>query len=269
MKLTVMSPDNMNAKSTACDHVEGALAGALLLTEVGVDLRGCYVSGVRCVGQLKSIVNGTEKTIKALQATSRCALEQAYKMVSTIDSNERVKEREELIAIIKKQLDDLEHKESIDTNHCQRNDSVRMLETKQKSCDNIPWSVNSKGSKGDINEKYPGSISRESLIDLNSVTNLPPVPEDIFTSFSTKPTRSSSLSSLKSMRKVKMFLQKAENSDDEDSSEVEEHDYPKTPVPKLAIGDMRSNRSVNDFKLPSPIGKKLLGNITEETKVDE
>lgn len=78
----------------------------------------------------------------------------------------------------------------------------------------------------DINEKYPEDLSRESLIDLNTVANLPPVPEDIFTSFvSNKPVRSSSLSSLKSMRKVKLFLQKAESSDDDDSSDTDDHDY--------------------------------------------
>lgn len=75
----------------------------------------------------------------------------------------------------------------------------------------------------DINEKYPEDLSRESLIDLNTVANLPPVPEDIFVS--NKPVRSSSLSSLKSMRKVKLFLQKAESSDDDDSSDTDDHDY--------------------------------------------
>lgn len=65
------------------------------------------------------------------------------------------------------------------------------------------------------------------MIDLSTVTNLPPVPEDIFTSFvsNNKPVRSSSLSSLKSMRKVKLFLQKAETSDDDDSSDTDDLVY--------------------------------------------
>lgn len=78
-----------------------------------------------------------------------------------------------------------------------------------------------------MNEKYPENLSRDSLIDFNTVVNLPPVPEDIFTSFSNKPMKSSSLSSLKSMRKIKMYLQKAESSDDDDSSDTEDHDYTK------------------------------------------
>lgn len=81
--------------------------------------------------------------------------------------------------------------------------------------------------KTDVNEKYPENLSRDSLIDFNTVVNLPPVPEDIFTSFSNRPIKSSSLSSLKSMRKIKMYLQKAENSDTDDSSDAEEHECAK------------------------------------------
>lgn len=119
MTLTVMSPENMSSKSPPkYAHVQDTLTGALLLTEVGVDLRGCFVSGNKCINQLKNIVNGTEKAVKALQITSKCALEQAYKMVSTINSSKPTKECEELIGIIQKQLNELEqsvgYKELID-----------------------------------------------------------------------------------------------------------------------------------------------------------
>lgn len=92
----------------------------------------------------------------------------------------------------------------------------------------LPTTSSLRSVKSDVDEKYPENLSKESLIDLNNVVNLPPVPEDIFTSFSGKPTRSASLSSLKSIRKVKLFLQKAESSEEDDnSSENEEHDFSK------------------------------------------
>lgn len=100
----------------------------------------------------------------------------------------------------------------------------RYLETRQQSDNNINSSASSsKNIKVDKNEKYPENLSRDSFIDFNTVVNLPPVPEDIFTSFSNRPMRSSSLSSLKSMRKIKMYLQKAESSDDDDSSDTEDY----------------------------------------------
>lgn len=68
--------------------------------------------------------------------------------------------------------------------------------------------------------QYPESWSKESLIDLNNIMNLPPVPENIFTGLApSRPVRSSSLSSLKSLRKVKLSLQRAAA---KDSSEEEE-----------------------------------------------
>ncbi|CAH1996665.1 unnamed protein product [Acanthoscelides obtectus] len=172
-------------------------------------------------------------------------------------------ECDRLLGIVEKQLLELKLKNSeascTNLDLEQLSEKIRYLESKQKNLEAIisPHTSSSKNIKADINEKYPENLSRESLIDLNTVVNLPPVPEDIFTSFNNKPKRSSSLSSLKSMRKIKMFLQRAESSDDEDSSENDERDYPRS-----FYGDSE------DGKLPSPhspISKKMLGNIKEET----
>ncbi|XP_017781435.1 PREDICTED: uncharacterized protein LOC108566189, partial [Nicrophorus vespilloides] len=135
-------------------------------------------------------------------------------------------------------------------------DRIGCLEAKQKLSEAAPCvqsSVSVRSVKSDVDEKYPENWSRDSLIDLNTVVNLPPVPEDIFTCFSNKPTRTSSLSSLKGMRKVKLFLQRAaNNSDDEDSSDFDEHD---------PVGD-------GEDKCTNSTKKLLLGNIKEETQQD-
>ena len=113
-----------------------------------------------------------------------------------------------LVGILEKELLAMEDVEVIDmepyndlSNLAER---LRNLENKQKSTEqnyNLPQTYSTRSFRSDVDEKYPENWSRESLIDLNSVVNLPPVPEDIFTS-SFKPIRTSSLSSLKSIRKV-------------------------------------------------------------------
>ncbi|KAK6625438.1 hypothetical protein RUM43_005736 [Polyplax serrata] len=101
--------------------------------------------------------------------------------------------------------------------------------------------------------QYPESWSRESLIDLNCIMNLPPVPENIFIGLApTRPVRSSSLSSLKSLRKVKLSLQRAAR----DSSEDEEESGSEETEETASSDDARSQP-----------GKKMpasLDNITEE-----
>lgn len=143
-------------------------------------------------------------------------------------------EYEKLLIILEKELTEIEDIDSAETNLTQDLNNVnlqtiiekiRYLETKQKQaeCNFLPATPSStKSVKYDIDEKYPENWSRESLIDLSNVMNLPPVPEDIFQGFN-KPQRTSSLSSLKNLRKVKLYLQRASNtSDDDDESELDE-----------------------------------------------
>lgn len=54
------------------------------------------------------------------------------------------------------------------SNLCEK---INYLETKQKQSDNLllPCSGSTKSVKSDVDEKYPGSTSRESLIDINKV----------------------------------------------------------------------------------------------------
>ncbi|XP_054261461.1 uncharacterized protein LOC128985698 isoform X2 [Macrosteles quadrilineatus] len=64
-------------------------------------------------------------------------------------------------------------------------------------------------------DKYPERCSRESLLDISNVVNLPTVPEDAFASFQ-RPNRTLSSCSLKNLRKVQLCLQKATCSDMEE-----------------------------------------------------
>lgn len=101
-------------------------------------------------------------------------------------------------------------------------DRIHRLEERQKLQDlgQPHSSVSTRSFKSDIDERYPESCSRDSLLDLNTILCLPTVPEDAF-SFCKPPARTSSLSSLRGLRKVKLSLHRA-RSDDEDESENED-----------------------------------------------
>lgn len=226
-------------KLKTSNNLEKLLHHALLMTEVGMDLKERYISGEKYVSYLKNIISGADKAISALHYISKSSLEEAKLLIKSLGGPEvpgNIREEyEKLLAIIDRQLNDLEMKnveqsiENLDIT--QISEKIKYLESKQKNLENVlfpsPNTLSNKNLKADIDEKYPENLSRESLIDLNTVVNLPPVPEDIFTSFSNKPTRTSSLSSLKSMRKIKLYLQKAESSDDDDSSDNEDAEYHK------------------------------------------
>ncbi|CAH0555500.1 unnamed protein product [Brassicogethes aeneus] len=208
---------------------------ALVMAEVGIDMKERYLAGMKYVCYLKAVLNGADRALNRLQMISKTSLVNAQKYIlnniSSCDSTTR-NDYEKLLAVVEKQLNEIEDIKDIDSDYnslSQLSEKIKNLETRQKLSDthiqNL-HSTSSKSVKSDVDEKYPENLSRESLIDLNNIANLPPVPEDIFATFSSyKPTRSSSLSSLKSMRKVKLFLQKAENSDEEDSSDAEDSDF--------------------------------------------
>ncbi|KAL1494760.1 hypothetical protein ABEB36_010306 [Hypothenemus hampei] len=250
-------------------NIDGALLNqALFLTEVAIDLRERYTFIVKYSNYLKTMINGAEKAATALQFTSKESLSLAQKLLQAKSDTLHLKhEYDNLQSVINRELNNLEVMPEVNTdmmlNIDQLSEKIRFLESKNRNFidNNIQVnSASSRSSKIDINEKYPENLSRESLIDLNNVINLPPVPEDIFTSFSNnKPIRSSSLSSLKSMRKVKLFLQKAESSEDDDSSDNDDTDFS-----RVVYGDSDDNKALSCH---SPSSKKLhLGNIKEETQ---
>nr|CAI5857288.1 unnamed protein product [Callosobruchus analis] len=261
-----MSPDEAT-KLPKTNSMENFLHNALLMTEIGIDLKDRFIAGEKYINHLKTILLGADKAISALHLISKSSLEQAQHILTSLvqsdfSNNAFKQECERLLSIVEKQLLELELKNSeascTNLDMEQLSDKIRYLESKQKNLEAIisPHTSSSKNVRADINEKYPENLSRESLIDLNTVVNLPPVPEDIFTSFNNRPKRSSSLSSLKSMRKIKMFLQRAESSDDEDSSENDERDYPRS-----FYGDSEDGKPPSPH---SPLSKKVLGNIKEE-----
>lgn len=230
-------------------QTEHMLQNAVNITEMSMDLKEKCTSGAKYVCYLRSLAIRGGKTINLLQNTTKSFLLLAQKMttnaMTSIDSSPvsdptcyNIKlEFEKLLTVIDKELAEFDDLDGMNPSStlAHASEKIKYLEAKQKNSDNhfLAHTSSVKSVKSDVDEKYPENWSRDSLIDLNNVVNLPPVPEDIFTSFSTKPTRTSSLSSLKSMRKVKLFLQRAANNnsdDDEESSDLDEHDFPKLTI---------------------------------------
>lgn len=70
-----------------------------------------------------------------------------------------------------------------------------------------------------VYEKYPEHYcSRESLLEMNSVIALPPVPEDAFADFN-RPVRTKSSGSIKNLRRVKMCFMQRMSDDESDENE--------------------------------------------------
>lgn len=239
--------------------LEDLLQNVVLMTEIGIDLKERCSTAEKYVNHLKLLFSQANRAIETLQTTSKYSLLQAKKLLSAtnpmVNTNIR-QDYEKLLGVIDRQLSDFDDLKDIEmeSEHSSSSyisEKIKFLESKQKVSDNnLPPSGSNKSVKCDIDEKYPENWSRDSSIDLNNVVNLPPVPEDVFTSCINKPKKSSSLSSLKSMRKVKLFLQRAEYSDDDDlSSDNDDHDLAQK-------GDSDEGGSP----------KKFLGNIKEETQ---
>lgn len=248
--------ENSSSSDTASPKIitlraqaEHMLQSAISITEMGMDMKERCDAGEKYVCYLRSLAIRAGKTINSLHSIGKSFLILAQKLATSvmaaIDSMPVADqlcysmkiEYEKLLMVIEKELADIEDVEPSNNNASNLSnisEKIKYLEAKQKLSDNtfLQHSGSVKSVKSDVDEKYPENWSRDSLIDLNNVVNLPPVPEDIFTSFASKPTRTSSLSSLKSIRKVKLFLQRAaSNSDDDDeSSELDEHDFSKLVI---------------------------------------
>ncbi|XP_044754637.1 uncharacterized protein LOC123313718 [Coccinella septempunctata] len=237
------------------------LNNILMITELGIDLQQRCSSGEKYISYLKASFDRANRTVHTLNELSRNALERAKKLaiftLQGINQDDPIySEYEKILEIIDKQSTEVDSPQNLEAPW---NAEIRRIPDMKKTYD-LPTTSSLRSVKSDVDEKYPENLSKESLIDLNNVVNLPPVPEDIFTSFSGKPIRSASLSSLKSIRKVKLFLQKAESSEEDDnSSENEDHDFS-----KLVYGD--NEELVKSTGPHSPSKKLLLGNIKEEAQ---
>lgn len=244
------TPSKRNAKPiNERSQFEHMLLNTVLITEMAMDLKERCGVGEKYICYLRSLAIRGSKTISTLQCLTKSFLLLAQKWITTATSrieNMAVEDQiciamkleyEKLLSVIEKELSEIDDTESVEHPYGSLNniaEKIKLLEMRQKPSpegNHLPPSSSAKSFKSDIDEKYPENLSRESLIDLNNVMNLPSVPEDIF-GYATKPTRTSSLSSLKSMRKVKLYLQRASSASDEEdeNSEPEEHDVSKLVV---------------------------------------
>lgn len=226
---------------------EHTLNNTVMMTEIAMDLKDRCLTGEKYVTYLRSITVKAAKNLSNLQSLTKSFLLVAQRMSNgVLATMENIpvtdptfaamkNEYEKLLLILDKELADSEDIDPADhvlsTNLGTISEKIKQLETRQKVTDNMPYlppTNSAKSFKSDVDEKYPENLGRDSLIDLNTVVNLPSVPEDIF-GYTSRPTRTSSLSSLKSLRKVKLYLQRAcsASDDEDDNSETDDHDMSK------------------------------------------
>lgn len=226
---------------------EHTLLNTVMMTEIAMDLKDRCLTGEKYVTYLRSITVKATKNLSNLQSLTKSFLLVAQRLANgVLGTIENIpvtdptfavikSEYEKLLLVLEKELADSEDIDPSDhimsSNLGSISEKIKQLETRQKISDNTPYlppTNSAKSFKSDVDEKYPENLGRDSLIDLNTVVNLPSVPEDIF-GYTSRPTRTSSLSSLKSLRKVKLYLQRACNAsdDEEDTSENDDHDMTK------------------------------------------
>lgn len=83
-----MSPDNVSSKLAKKSSFHNILHNAILMTEVGMDLKDRYISGEKYICYLKSVISGADKAISALHFIAKSSLEHAQHMLLSIADNE-------------------------------------------------------------------------------------------------------------------------------------------------------------------------------------
>lgn len=207
---------------------EHMLHNAIIVTEMAMDLKEraragekyvCYLRSlaVRASRAISTMHNSAKTFIVLSQRLSNALLKHLEENSASTSSDTGImdlrQEYERLVAILDKEISDIDDMENVDAsmasdfnvlNTSGIAERLRNLETKQRYAEQnftLPQTLSARSFRSDVDEKYPDNWSKDSLISLDNVVNLPPVPEDAFTCFS-KPVRTSSLSSLKSIRKV-------------------------------------------------------------------
>ncbi|XP_046389713.1 uncharacterized protein LOC124158595 [Ischnura elegans] len=211
----------------------------------------------RHINYLKNLTAKEGRTLINLRSTTKALLQNAMTVAqSTIKclesepyghKNEKVIDLcERLYNIMEKDsqpdVDNTENSvpEEGDIDLSRLTDKIEYMESKQKSNESIysPASHNFyKSYRSDIDEKYPESCSRESLLDLDFGATLPPVPEGAFTDFK-RPPRSCSLSSIKNIKKMKLTLRPCY---DDNELDAEENSLGMDQFHKLQIQGQTSN----------------------------
>lgn len=210
------------SSSSSKSLYESMLSNAILMTEMALEIKERAQMGEKYICHLRSLAVQGSRAISAMNNSAKQFVLLSQKLASctlrhlaVAEMNEPEMhclrlEYERLVGILDREVMDYEDLENLETNnethnHFTNSERLRNLETKQRFCEqtiNLPQSMSSRSLRSEFDEKYPENWSKESLIDLGNIVNLPPVPEDVFTSFA-KPVRTSSLSSLKSIRKVR------------------------------------------------------------------
>lgn len=232
-------------------QAEKMLSDALRFTEIAMDLKCKSRAGAKLICNLHSYSVRSNCQVTAMSNTSEEFFVFAQKLclsaISKIDSileNDpsyvNIKQQyEKLLAILEsvitRPVEDLGCKEVFvrnatnTLNETSITEKIQELEARQIALSETDFSrlistPSLRSCRFDTDEKYPESLSHDSLLEPSTVSNLPTLSEDIFMSSSSNPVRSISLCSLKSLRKLKMSLQRARSSLDDSVTECEESD---------------------------------------------
>lgn len=237
----------MEKKSRYVDAIEEAeqiLHNAVTITEMAMELKDRAIAAEKYVNYLRCLAARSSKTVAAMRNTGKSFVSIAHriaisssKLVEKLPPSEPAyhclkQEYEKLALFLEKEINendeydkvDISNQEPVNINLPSIVEKIRSLESRHKLPESTHLMTTSsvRSLKQDVNERYPESYSKESLIDLDNVTSLPPLPEDTFTGYPRVPVKSSSLSSLKNLRKIKFYLQRAESDEEENECQTQD-----------------------------------------------
>lgn len=110
-----MSPDNFSSKipKNNFESLQNILYNAVMITEVGIDLKERFVSGEKYINYLKTVIVGADKAMCALHTIAKSSLEQAQQILNSVREADVTPtfqhERDRLLIVIDKQIRDLDY----------------------------------------------------------------------------------------------------------------------------------------------------------------
>ncbi|KAG8225487.1 hypothetical protein J437_LFUL009480 [Ladona fulva] len=218
---------------TQCEQI---IRHLVTITETTLDLGDKIALAEKHICLLRSLTAKEARTVITLKSIKRAILQNTLKIVRSnlyylnngsendIKNNNLKFLHERLNKILEKEseAEDMDFSDLTESrNECSMHflaEKIQSLELKKRVDTAAAVSATAatfKLHKADIDIKFPESCSRESLLEFESRTSLPPVPEDAFTSFM-RPARSYSLSSFKNMKKMKHTLKQYDDFDTEE-----------------------------------------------------
>ncbi|XP_046680151.1 uncharacterized protein LOC124367404 isoform X2 [Homalodisca vitripennis] len=204
------------------------LKNVSVLSELSSQLKRETKKGENSLESLQSLlfqagknVSSLHKCVETLLTIAKKLVYQSLKIVPVADPNfQSLKTEADKLLNILDEIQNDEDEQSLDAKWRQIDKSLKM---------------NSSSKSINICEKYPEHCSKESLLDISSISTLPTLHEDVFVNFH-KPNKTSSSCSLKNLRRIKKCMQKITNDDYELENETEKADATPSQSPDKTVG---------------------------------